>query len=328
MAILFDDKFDNKPLINYRSPKPRYLIITADDFGASEAINSGIFDGIRKGIINTVAAMVTFDNAGKSIKKLRKKHPRIGIGLHLSITSGKPVSPPEKVKTLINKNGMFKNIDEQLSDITKISLLEVKTELENQIDFFKKLKVPIDNLSSQHNILNIYTPFFKIMLHLAEKNKIPVRSALPASLFVKELKNTKTKKRAILMATNLITSNPIAAFYIYKHGNPNEMIKNQELMENKNIIHPDFLVDSIWGDPSPQNLFKTLVNLPNGVSELVFHVGKYEKESDEIIENIETDYFLMREMELILATNKRIKKWMEILNIKPIKYKDLKKIKK
>jgi len=327
MPTLFNENFDNSPLIEYRSEKTRYLIITADDFGASNAINSGIFDGIENGIINTTAAMVTFDVSQKSLTELYKKHPNIGIGIHLSITSGKPVSPLNKVKTLIDKNGLFKNIDQQLADLTKISLLEVKTELENQIKVFKNLNIPIDNLSSQHNILNIYSPFFKIMVHLAQQNNIPVRSALPTSLFVKNLKRTEVKKRALKMATHLITNNPIAAYYLYKHGNPNVMIKNQKYMFDKKIIHPDFLVDTIWGDPSPKNLFKVLKNLPEGVSELIFHIGKFESENDDTkFYNIESDYFLMREMELLLATNKRIGKWLEILNIKPIQYNEISQI--
>lgn len=326
MPILKQEPFFTNPLSSYKKKETRYLIITADDFGASEAINSGVYDGINYGIINTVAAMVTFDDAAKSIKKLHRKNRKIGIGLHLSISSGKPVSQPNNVKTLIDDNGFFKDIDTQLANLNNISLLEVKSELQNQINVFKKLKIPIDSLSSQHNILNLYTPFFKIMLNLATQNKIPIRSVLPSSLFVKELSKTMVKKRAFKMATNLLTNSLLSAFYLYKHSKPAQLQKNQDLLKLKNIVHPDYLIDSIWGDPSTQNLFKTLVYLPYGVSELVFHIGKFENECDDVIHNIEADYFLMREMELLLATNKRIKTWLELLNIKTITYSDIKKI--
>ncbi len=322
-----DDKNINfpKPLNAYKTKKTRYLIVTADDFGVSKQINDGIIEAVKNGFVNTIAAMITFENAIKSIKKFHRKNRKVGIGLHISITSGKPVTPLHKVKSLINKKGIFKNIDELLADISKINLLEVKTEIENQIKLLIDKNIKIDNLSSQHNILNTYTPFFKIMANIAKKYNIPMRSCLPSSLFIKELQKSKVKKRVFKMAQNVITHNPVSAFYLLRHSKPNEMLQNQNYLKKQKIIHPDYLIDTIWGEPNPQNLLNTLKHLPQGVSEIIFHVGKHETEPEHKPDNIDNNYLLMREMELTLATNKRIEQWLKILNIKIIKYKDIKR---
>jgi len=84
--------FECSTLNDSRFDRVRKVIITADDFGASEEINTGVIRGVETGFVNTVSAMVTFPTACGEISDLDKMFPDINIGLHLSITSGSPVS--------------------------------------------------------------------------------------------------------------------------------------------------------------------------------------------------------------------------------------------
>ena len=85
---------------------------------------------------------------------------------------------------------------------------------------------------------------------------------------------------------------------------------------------PDYLIDAFWGDPSPQNLFYILTNLPEGISEIVFHLGMNEKE-EEPQYGIDMDYYLMREFELMVVTSSQFERWLKNLNIEIIGYNDL-----
>jgi hypothetical protein len=79
----------------------KYLIANADGFGFSEGCNQGIFETIERGIITSISANMNFPSSTVTLK-LQKMHPFISIGVHLNPVVGSPVSPPEKVNSLLN----------------------------------------------------------------------------------------------------------------------------------------------------------------------------------------------------------------------------------
>jgi predicted glycoside hydrolase/deacetylase ChbG (UPF0249 family) len=59
----------------------KYLIINADDFGASAGINRGILDCHTRGVVTSTSLMVT----GRSVREavaLSRDHPGLAVGLH------------------------------------------------------------------------------------------------------------------------------------------------------------------------------------------------------------------------------------------------------
>src|SRR5271156_6231907 len=71
---------------------PGRLIINADDFGRSASINQAVIRAHREGILTTASLMVNepaFDDA----VTLAKEHPRLGVGLHLTLLCGHAVLP-------------------------------------------------------------------------------------------------------------------------------------------------------------------------------------------------------------------------------------------
>ena len=80
------------------------LIITADDYGMSRAVNDAIDAGIASGLITTTNVMTNMD-LYQEAKKLRDLD--VSVGLHWTISAGKPVLPPEEIKTLVDNDGNF-----------------------------------------------------------------------------------------------------------------------------------------------------------------------------------------------------------------------------
>ena len=77
----------------------RYLLITADDYGMSRAVNDGIVRGVEAGVITTANVMTNMpllQEAGE----LRRRFPSLSIGLHWNLTEGKSVLAKEAVATL------------------------------------------------------------------------------------------------------------------------------------------------------------------------------------------------------------------------------------
>src|ERR1044071_629700 len=78
------------------------LILTADDYGACDYIDSGIIKGLRERRINSVAAFVCFPDSHERIEKLLKFRKEegldFGIGLHFSATAGFPLTTAKTLR--------------------------------------------------------------------------------------------------------------------------------------------------------------------------------------------------------------------------------------
>lgn len=302
----------------------RYLIVTADDFSANDFIDSGIYEGIENGIINTVSAFINYENSPDKLIALYATFPEISIGLHLNITSGIPVSSQAEITSITN-NGYFFTIDEIYKSLSKISLDEVEIELRNQIDLFISTGIKLDHLSSQHNIIAIYPPFFNILIKLAKEYNVPIRYPIPISTEFKSLFGySETQKLAKKKALRFFINNPIKAIGVLKQINPGTLKKLEGDIISNGILSPDHMIDVIYNSPSPHNFFYTINNLPEGVSEIIFHLGKGKYGIEQY--GIDYDYYPVREQELILCTSPTIKSYLKTKNIEFFKYSDLKSI--
>ncbi len=68
-----------------------HLIVNADDFGMTEGTNRAIIDAYQRGIVTSTSLLANgyaFDHA----VKLAHENPSLGIGVHLTLTEGPPVS--------------------------------------------------------------------------------------------------------------------------------------------------------------------------------------------------------------------------------------------
>jgi predicted glycoside hydrolase/deacetylase ChbG (UPF0249 family) len=59
----------------------RFLIVTADDFGASKGVNRGIIDAHTRGVVTSTSLMV-HGVAAEDAAKLAAAHPSLALGLH------------------------------------------------------------------------------------------------------------------------------------------------------------------------------------------------------------------------------------------------------
>jgi predicted glycoside hydrolase/deacetylase ChbG (UPF0249 family) len=62
----------------------KYLIVNADDFGASTGVNRGILDCHTRGIVTSTSLMVTGRAVDEAVARSRD-HPRLSIGLHWDV---------------------------------------------------------------------------------------------------------------------------------------------------------------------------------------------------------------------------------------------------
>src|SRR5688572_23224395 len=118
----------------------KYLIVNSDDFGISENVSRGIIEAHQKGIITSTSTMVNLPAAAGAIKAAHEQAPKLGLGLHLVLSYGKPVSAPEKVPSLLRENGAFpQNYAGLMEQLLKYRADELELELRAQFDRFVEL---------------------------------------------------------------------------------------------------------------------------------------------------------------------------------------------
>ena len=302
----------------------RKAILTADDFGASDFINKGVIRGIEEGMINSVAAMVNFPGALKSIQNLKEMYPHVSLGLHASITAGRPLSPVEKIPSLVDGEGHFYNLQEFIHRIKTVSPEEVLLETSAQMEMMEAGGVSVEHLSSHHNVMQVYTPLFLVLLSLAEKRNIPMRSTRPLSRFLSEYRSSPIQLESRKAARELVIRHTFTALKFMKYGTTGEMQRNQDRMGRQKVGHPDYLGDSFWGDPTPENLRYLLHFQPEGTTEWVFHLGS-SRGIEEAPKGIDQEYFYFRELELFNICSRELPHWLERENIDLINFSDLQK---
>lgn len=152
------------------------LIVNADDYGHTRGVSLGIRQVHLRGIVSSTTAMMNYPGAEADLRDAVKNCPRLGLGLHLVLTSGKPVLPAEKVPGLVDGEGKFYKYDPFVEHMNRIDLTQVNLEWHAQVEAFKKAigRLP-DHLDSHHHSSYFTPALFELMLDLADELDVPVR---------------------------------------------------------------------------------------------------------------------------------------------------------
>ena len=117
----------------------RLLIINADDFGMCHAVNAAIIGTLQAGVVRSTTLMVPCPWAQHALHFLAN-HPDIAFGVHLTALSEwddyrwGPVTPREKVPSLLNKAGYFYNFEQMPGFLAQVNLDELESEFRAQIE--------------------------------------------------------------------------------------------------------------------------------------------------------------------------------------------------
>jgi len=84
------------------------LILHSDDFGLHKEIDRGILDAAKKGILTSTSLLANGPVAEDAMEEA-KSYPRLGVGVHLNIVRGRPLSDPAEIPSLVDGNGLFFN---------------------------------------------------------------------------------------------------------------------------------------------------------------------------------------------------------------------------
>lgn len=146
------------------------LIINADDMGLCEAVNYGIISAYEKGIVTSCTLMAGMPGFEHAVKVL-KEHPDLGVGVHMTLSLGKPVL--EGHTTIVDEKGYFyRRITNE--KVATFNQEEIYKEWCAQIEKVKAAGLAITHLDSHHHVhtLEALAPVVKRIL---DKYQLPIR---------------------------------------------------------------------------------------------------------------------------------------------------------
>jgi hopanoid biosynthesis associated protein HpnK len=142
------------------------LIVNADDFGVSEAVNRGIAEAHDRGIVTSASLMAT-GPAFEHAVELARSRPRLAVGVHLVLTEHRPLSGA--VPSLVRADGAFEPHLAQLLRRRlqgRISLPEVRRELDAQIRRVRAAGISVGHLDG-HQHAHVLPGVARIVAELA-----------------------------------------------------------------------------------------------------------------------------------------------------------------
>ena len=269
------------------------LIINSDDYGRTPDISRGIREAHLNGVVSSTTCMMNIPTTAHDIAVAVQETPRLGLGVHLVFTMGRPILPREAVPSIVDENGNHFKYDAFIQNLPKLNITEVKAEWRAQIEaFIRAAGRRPDHLDSHHHS-SFFTPeLFRGMLELAKEYGCPVRNP-------------------ISHGDNPTAGMPGIAQPMSEHA--------PRLIKEFNARSTDTIFVNFYDEGATEaELLDIFSKVENGTTEIMCHPGYV----DEAFAK-ESSYNFQRERELKILTDPSIKQAIESRGIEVITFADL-----
>src|SRR3954470_21146179 len=130
------------------------LVVNADGFGATPAISRGILRAHRDGIVTSTSVLGNCPDPA-AVKKMLDEVPELGVGVHLTLTEGRPVSNPTAIHSLVGTDGQLaRNAGDLVLSWAQGILREddIERELDAQVTRLRDVGLRLDHLDTRSHV--------------------------------------------------------------------------------------------------------------------------------------------------------------------------------
>lgn len=158
------------------APEPAGLIVHADDYGLAPGVNRAIQESLEAGTVSSASILLGGPHAVEALR-WAAAHPQYDFGVHLNLTQGRPVLPPEQVPSLVDGRGEFPSLRRFLTRFLagRVRLHEIRQEWRAQIALVRSTGVRISHLDSHQHVHLLPRIFSRAMASLARHERLAVR---------------------------------------------------------------------------------------------------------------------------------------------------------
>ena len=284
----------------------RRLIINADDFGLTAGVNRAIVEAHTRGIVTSATLMANagaFEDAVLSAKS----SAHLGVGCHIVLVDGAPVSNPARIPTLLAPN--HAHFENALTTFASRALRgrthprDVESEVTAQIEKLRAAGISPTHVDT-HKHAHIFPQILKPLLRAAKACGVrAIRNPFGRVALATVARRPQLWKRY----GELMLLNPLAR-------------KFRRAIEAESMITPDGSLGVAATGALDEPLFQQILgNLPDGTWEFVTHPGY----NDSGLDQVRTRLRASRETELRLLTSPDLRESLQRSGIELISYRDL-----
>ncbi len=146
------------------------LIVNADDFGMTQANTIGILLAHEEGILTSTTCMMNMPFAKFALDQA-KKHPDLGVGIHLVLSAGKPLT---EGRSFTNDQGEFLK-PKDYEGGHPVCLDELYTEWKAQLEHYIEVAGHKPTHIDSHHHVHLIPQFVETAMTLAREYDIPMR---------------------------------------------------------------------------------------------------------------------------------------------------------
>ena len=152
---------------------PRYLLVTADDYGIGPETSRGILDLGREGLVTSTVLLVTSPHACAAVQAWREAGQPVELGWHPCLTLDRPVLPADQVPTLVDSEGRFWPLGKFLRRLClrQIRSAEMEAELRAQLGRFRDLIGHEPAVVNAHHHIQVFGRVGRILEKLLAERK-------------------------------------------------------------------------------------------------------------------------------------------------------------
>jgi hopanoid biosynthesis associated protein HpnK len=233
------------------------VIINADDFGGSPAINHAVALAHREGILTSASLMVG-EAAAEHAAALARQMPRLAVGLHLVLADGKAALPAREIPHLVDGDGRFADSPTRAGMryfFSRSARRELAGEIRAQFEKFARTGLELSHVDG-HCGLHLHPVVFDLLLPMAEKHGARAVRIVHDVLGVSLAHERRGLARKLAWTTE---------FALLRRRAERRMDRRRwpTLARTIGLLHS--------GDMTEAYVLEVLDKLPAGVSALYFH---------------------------------------------------------
>ncbi|TAN06428.1 MAG: ChbG/HpnK family deacetylase [Rhodanobacteraceae bacterium] len=145
------------------------MIVTADDFGAHEAVNEAVEHGYRQGVLRATSLMVAAPAAADAIR-LAHRLPGLAVGLHLVLTDGAALLPHARIPDLVDAQGKFHDamVRDGFRFLRRGVRRQLADEIRAQFKAFAASGLPLDHVNA-HKHFYLHPIILSLVMSIGAK---------------------------------------------------------------------------------------------------------------------------------------------------------------
>nr|WP_167072984.1 hopanoid biosynthesis-associated protein HpnK [Sphingomonas vulcanisoli] len=230
------------------------MIVTADDFGASVAVNEAVERAHREGILTAASLMVAGEAAADAVARA-KVMPGLGVGLHIVLVEGRPVLPPDLIPDLVDADGHFRTDMAWLGTeifFRPLVRAQLYDEIEAQFERFAATGLALDHVNA-HKHFHLHPTIAGLILEIGAHFGLNAARAPIEPL-------------AVLNAVEPTKASSVGRLSAYYARSVAERFRDSW------VLVPDQVFGIAWsGALTRYRLAGLIGNLPEGLSEIYVH---------------------------------------------------------